>query len=162
MCLLPLIEVLAGIPHLTVSFLSTCQVGFSLTRVRSGSIRSYSVSGRDESGERTVEGQRQRKGRVVCWPLKLRGPCPLPERKGETHPCPGEGGEDGEGGRVGLDQWVGVTKAPYCPPSRIGTPMSVLSGKTVAASWFSSSSTPRIWSEYGGYPKDPSLGCPSL
>lgn len=36
---------------------------------------------------------------------------------------------DGEEGRVRLDQWEGVTKAPCCPLSRAGTLTTVLSGK---------------------------------
>lgn len=100
MCLLPLIEVLAGVPHLTVCFLSTCQVGFSLTRVRSGSIRSYSVSGRGGSGERRVEGPRQRKGRVVCRPLKLKGPWSSPREEGRDSPL-SRGRRRGWGGRQG-------------------------------------------------------------
>lgn len=91
------LEVPAGVPHI-ISF--SCQVGFSLTRIRSGSVPSYSVSGggRGGGGEGgSVEGQGWWKGRMVCQHLEPKDPCPFPERgAGRDPPLPGWMGRKAE------------------------------------------------------------------
>lgn len=52
-----------------------------------------------------MERQRQRKGRVVCLPLKLKAPV-LSQEEGRDSPCPGEGEGCGRRNRD-LDKWVG-------------------------------------------------------
>lgn len=124
----------ARVPHVSSPpFLSTHQVGFSLSRVRSGSVRSYPVSAGSGKGVRT---HRAGVGRLSVFCTQNTKTLFFPRGGSKKRPWV-----------VGWERRA--TLGSLCLFRRSRIHMNAFCREIAAASWSCSSSTPSCCSEWG-------------